>query len=135
MHLAVLDAGIENLTLIAMDAPGELEETLSVMRGRFESAADISLRSPGDAVMIPDNLSSEMIGKVFFERYVRDVQSDWVSRIRGASRYSSSTLTDPSAGSSSIFWGGIPGSYFTPVVPDGLESRVRRVGELVEEAG
>ena len=135
MHLAVLDAGIENLTLIAMDAPGELEETLSVMRGRFESAADISLRSPGDAVMIPENLSSEMIGKVFFIDTSGPCSRTGSPGSAEPPVIRSSTLTDPSAGSSSIFWDGIPGSYFTPVVPDGLESRVRRVGELVEEAG
>jgi hypothetical protein len=69
-------------------------------------------------------------------------------------------------GSDTVYWGGIPGSYFTPVVddeeferhvkevvslmksdgrmvlgvadqvpPDGLESRIRRVGQIVEEYG
>ena len=70
------------------------------------------------------------------------------------------------AGSDTIYWGGIPGSYFTPIVneseferhvkevlsvmrkdrrmvlgvadqvpPDGLERRIRRVSQLVEEFG
>jgi hypothetical protein len=70
------------------------------------------------------------------------------------------------SGGDTIYWGGIPGSYFTPVVsdeefdrhvkevlaimksdgrmvlgvadqvpPDGLERRIRRVGQLVEDFG
>jgi hypothetical protein len=155
----------------------------------------------GEVLMIPENLSSEMVGPDFFKMYMYDYQKEWTSKIRKAGKYSFihidgtlggllkqeasvgfsvlEALTPYPVGdvkfedlagivgdSKSIIWGGIPGSYFTNCVneeeferhvkylllimvkepryvlgvadqvpPDGLESRVRRVSELVNEFG
>ena len=151
--------------------------------------------------MMPENLSAEVVGKRFFELFLRDFQSRWSQKIIAAGKFSCihmdgtlrGLLREESAigltfieamtpkpvgdlaiqewdsyrdGSKVIYWGGIPGSYFTPAVsdeefdrhvkevlsvmrrdrryvlgvadqvpPDGLERRVRRVKQLVEEFG
>ncbi len=201
MHLLALEAGIMSLTMIAMMAPGEFQELLDVMKKAFDQAAQIAVDSPAEVLMIPENLSSEMVGPDFFEKYMWVYQEEWTRKIRKAGKYSFihidgmlrgllkeeasvgftvlEALTPHPVGdlkieefseftgdTKSIFWGGIPGVYFTPntseeeferhvkhvisimvkepryvlgvadqVPPDGLESRVRRVAELVGEYG
>ena len=151
--------------------------------------------------MIPENLSSEVVGPRFFEAYVRPYQEEWAREIAKAGKVSFvhmdgtlkgllareaatgikviEALTPAPVGDipvggwaaaaanpATVLWGGIPGSYFTPAVgddefdrhvrdvlsvmrasprfvlgvadqvpPDGLESRVRRVREIVVESG
>jgi hypothetical protein len=201
MHLAVMDAGIELLTYLDFDSPDEFRETMDVMKISFDKAAKIAIDSPAEVLMIPENLSSEMVGKVYFEKYLKEYQTDWVNKISNSGKYSFihidgslrgllneearigfnvlEALTPAPVGdvsieewekivgnSKSILWGGIPGVYFTPnisdeefekhvkrvletmskaprfvlgvadqVPPDGLEERVKRVGELVEDCG
>jgi uroporphyrinogen-III decarboxylase len=162
---------------------------------------NMDVDSPAEVLMIPENLSSEMVGPQFFESYMREYQEEWVREIKKAGKFSfihidgtlrgllreeASTgfsvleaLTPKPSGDmdfrevaalannpDSILWGGIPGVCFTnhisdeefdkhvcqvievmraepryvlgvadQVPPDGLESRVRRVGELVDRYG
>ena len=201
MQLVALEGGIEAVTFTAAAAPDELAETLAVMKSAFDKAARIALESPAEALMIPENLSSEVVGPRFFEAHVRPYQEEWAGRIAAAGKTSfvhmdgtlrgllsreASTgvrvieaMTPAPVGDlpigdwaalaanpATVLWGGIPGSYFTPAVddaaferhlrevlavmgaapryvlgvadqvpPDGLESRVRRVAEIVEEEG
>jgi uroporphyrinogen-III decarboxylase len=201
MQLVALEAGISVVTLTEVTANEEFKETLNVMSKCFEKAAQITIESPVDAVFVPENLSSEVVGPNYFNKYVRDYHEKWVKKIRDKGKYSfvhfdgtlrgllreeSSTgftvieaMTPKPVGdlrvdewrqfsgaSETIFWGGIPGSYFTPLIddvefdrhvietlevmkkepkyvlgvadqvpPDGLESRVMRVAELVELYG
>jgi len=201
MHLVALEAGIEAVTFAEMSDPDEFAETLAVMKLAFDGAARISVESPAQALMIPENLSAEMIGPRYFEKYMRAYQEEWIGEIANARKHSfihmDGTLKgllreEASTGVSvieamtpepvgdlavqdwaaradtpaTILWGGIPGVYFTPKVsdeefdrhvqevllvmrshpryvlgvadqvpPDGLEYRVRRVGDLVERYG
>ncbi len=201
MHLVALEAGIMAVTITALTAPDEFTDLLDTMKKAFDQAAAISLASPAEVLMIPENLSSEMVGPAFFEQYMYDYQKEWTRRIREAGKYSFIHIDGTLAGllrqeasigftvlealtphpvgdmkfedllpfigsSTSILWGGIPGSYFTDCVsdeefdnhvkhllsimtkeprfvlgvadqvpPDGLERRVKRVSELVEEFG
>jgi uroporphyrinogen-III decarboxylase len=201
MHLLALEAGVVPLTMIAMMDPDALQNLLDVMKKAFDQAAQIAIDSPAEVLMIPENLSSEMVGPEFFEMYMRDYQEEWTTKIREAGKYSFIHIDGTLAGllkeeasvgfsvlealtphpvgdlkfedladfvgdSKSIIWGGIPGVYFTAntseeeferhvkhvisimvkepryvlgvadqVPPDGLESRVKRVGELVEKYG
>ncbi len=201
MRLAVLDAGIETLTILASTAPEAVEATLAVMCEKLTEAVDVACAAPVDAIMMPENLSSEVVGKRFFHDYVEEIQLDWIERIHAAGKYSFihidgslrgllaeeaalgfsvlEALTPAPVGdlaverwadfvapSTSVLWGGIPGPYFTPqtndaefeahvrtvldvmrsaprfvlgvadqVPPDGLERRVARVADLVEECG
>jgi uroporphyrinogen-III decarboxylase len=88
MQLVVYDAGIEAVTYMAIDAPDEFEETLAVIRRRFDRAAQIALQSPAEALMIPENLSSEVVGRHFYERYMRDFQVEWTEKIALAGKFS-----------------------------------------------
>jgi len=201
MHLLALEAGIMAVTTLALSLPEEFQELLDVMKKAFDQAAQLAVDSPAEVLMIPENLSSEMVGPDFFEMYMRSYQEEWTGKIRQAGKYSFIHIDGTLAGllkqeasvgfsvlealtphpvgdlkfedlaefageSRSILWGGIPGAYFTAnveeaeferhvkqllsimvkepryvlgvadqVPPDGLEERVRRVGELVEQYG
>ena len=201
MHLMALEAGVIALTMVALTSPDEFKDLLDTMKKAFDQAAQIAVDSPAEVLMIPENLSSEMVGPDFFKMYMYDYQKEWTSKIRKAGKYSYihidgtlggllkqeasvgfsvlEALTPYPVGdlkfedlagivgdSKSIIWGGIPGSYFTNCVneeeferhvkyllsimvkepryvlgvadqvpPDGLENRVRRVSELVNEFG
>lgn len=201
MHLVALEAGILAVTLMAYSVPDEFEKLLASMKCAFDKAARIAIDSPAELLMIPENLSSEMVGGMFFEKYMKEYQIEWTEKIRQAGKYSFihmdgtlkgllkqesmvgfsvlEALTPSPVGdmsieemiplleeSKSIFWGGVPGVYFTPhvsdeefdrhvievleimktiprfvlgvadqVPPDCLESRVRRVKELVDKYG
>ena len=201
MHLLALEAGVVSVTMAALTTPVEFQDLLDTMKNAFDQAAQIAVDSPAEVLMIPENLSSEMVGPDLFELYMYDYQKEWTSKIRDAGKYSFihidgtlagllrqeasvgfsvlealtpypvgdlkfEDLADFAGDSKSILWGGIPGVYFTDCVseeeferhvkhilsvmvkepryvlgvadqvpPDGLESRVRRVAELVDEFG
>ncbi|MBN1352963.1 hypothetical protein JXJ21_26470 [candidate division KSB1 bacterium] len=153
MQLLVLEAGIENLTSILMDAPDEFQATIDAMTRCHDSAAQIALNSPAEALMIPENLSAEMVGPRLFEQFMRGYQERWIKKIAAARKHSfihmDGTLRgllreecttgitvlealtpapvgdlpieewlDFAGNSKTIFWGGLPGSYFTPRVSD-----------------
>jgi uroporphyrinogen-III decarboxylase len=201
MHLLALEAGVMAVTMAALTSPDEFKDLLDTMKKAFDQAAQIAVDSPAEVLMIPENLSSEMVGPELFDLYMCDYQKEWTTKIREAGKYSfihiDGTLAgllkqeaavgftvlealtpypvgdmkwedlDPLAGDTkSILWGGIPGSYFTDCVsddeferhvkhllsimtikprfvlgvadqvpPDGLERRVKRVSELVDQYG
>lgn len=81
MQLVVKEAGIENLTACYVEAQDELEATLAVMEAKCSEAMEIAAACPADCVMIPENLSSEVVGKVFFNAYMRTCHEKWTARI------------------------------------------------------
>jgi hypothetical protein len=81
-------AGIQQITELWMDAPKELEETLRLAESNRDQAAAIALASPAECLMIPENLSSEVVGRRFFEQYLRGYETRWVERIRQAGKHS-----------------------------------------------
>jgi uroporphyrinogen-III decarboxylase len=81
MQLVALDAGIETVTTCVIEAADEFAQTLQIMEARLDDAVNIALASPADCLMIPENLSSEVVGKRFFEDYMRACQEKWVRRI------------------------------------------------------
>lgn len=203
MQMVALDAGIAAVAEIDADAPAELAETLAAVRAAHDRAARIAVAGPAEVLMIPENLSSEVLGPRFYELYMRDYHEAWCRAIAEAGKYSCVHLDgtlkgllrqvagagftfieamtpEPvgdlaverwaewcsAAAPRAVFWGGLPGSYFTDKVseaeferharralrvmasepryvlgvadqvpPDGLEGRVRRVAELVDEYG
>ncbi|MDB4581610.1 hypothetical protein N9164_00520 [Draconibacterium sp.] len=88
MHLLALEAGVMSLTMIAMTVPDALQELLDTMKKAFDQAAQIAVDSPAEVLMIPENLSSEMVGPDFFELYMRAYQEEWTTKIKGAGKYS-----------------------------------------------
>ena len=88
MELVTCLAGIENLVFAMDDDPEEFEALFEVMKTRFEEAAEITLNAPCDCVMIPENLSSEVVGPAYYRRYMAPLHRKWTARIREAGKYS-----------------------------------------------
>ncbi len=88
MQMVALDAGIAAVAEIAADAPGELLETLAAVRAAHDRAARIAVASPAEVLMIPENLSSEVVGPRFYELYMRDYHESWCRAIAAAGKYS-----------------------------------------------
>ncbi|MBD3307346.1 hypothetical protein GF339_12990 [candidate division KSB3 bacterium] len=88
MHLVALEAGIENVTFIALQSPDEFAATLDVMAQAHRKAARLALHSPAEVLMIPENLSAEVVGRRFFEHYMRGYQEEWIQKIAEAGKYS-----------------------------------------------
>lgn len=198
MQMVALDAGIGAVAEMFTDAPEEFAGTIEAVRRSHDKAARIAVDSPAEVLMIPENLSSECVGKTLFANFMRDYEATWAARIRESGKHSCihldgtlkgllretcsafiEALTPAPAGdleierweewsgnAHTILWGGIPGVYFTALVgdeefdshvksvlevmrskpryvlgvadqvpPDGLERRLRRVGELVQKYG
>ncbi|MDP2991044.1 MAG: uroporphyrinogen decarboxylase family protein [Kiritimatiellota bacterium] len=167
MQMTVGLAGIETVVGLALDATEEFEMLLECMEAKADEAAAIAIASPAECLMTPENLSSEVVGTHFFEKYMRGFQEKWNKRIKAAGKFSfihmdgtvrgllqqeASTgftileaLTPqpvgdmpwaemrPLAGPSPILWGGIPGSYFTPIVNDTeFDRHVKEMLELMK---
>jgi len=88
MQMVTLDAGITAVTEIQADAPSEFEAALAAVRQAHDRAAQIALESPAEVLMIPENLSSEVVGPRFYRRYMRDYLETWSERIRAAGKHS-----------------------------------------------
>jgi Uroporphyrinogen decarboxylase (URO-D) len=88
MELVALQAGITAVTFAMIDAPDEFEETIRVLERKADEAAEISLNSPAECLMIPENLSSEVVGKKFFNQYMRAYEERWIPRIKAAGKFS-----------------------------------------------
>jgi hypothetical protein len=201
MQMVALDAGIMAVVEMTMDDRDLLAETLAGVRESHNRAARIAVDSPAEVLMMPENLSSEVVGPTLFEQFMSPYQSEWAGAIKAAGKFSCihldgtlkgllrqectvglsfiEAMTPAPVGDlavekwaefcgnpATILWGGVPGGFFTPLVsdqafdehvirvlsvmrqapryvlgvadqvpPGGLESRVRRVRELVEEHG
>jgi hypothetical protein len=201
MQMIAVDAGIETVAILAMTEEEEFSDLFESISKSADRAAAIALEAPVDVLMIPENLSAEMVGTSLFERYMRPFQEKWSARVRargvhscihmdgtlrgllreeasvGLSFIEAMTPTpvgdvsvddwkECAGSSSTVFWGGIPGLYLTALVsdeeferhvrhvlsimrrepryvlgiadqapPDTLESRIRRVRDLVDRFG
>jgi uroporphyrinogen-III decarboxylase len=88
MQLLVVEAGVEVVATTALTAPDEFQDLINTMKAAFDQASRIAVDSPAEALMIPENLSSEMVGPDFFEQYMRGFQTEWVEKIKEAGKYS-----------------------------------------------
>jgi uroporphyrinogen-III decarboxylase len=88
MELVTTLAGIGAIVDIWSEAPDELEETLAVMGATSDRAAALAVAAPVDCLMIPENLSSEVVGRRFYRQYVRPWETKWLAHIRQAGRVS-----------------------------------------------
>lgn len=88
MEMVAALAGITAVTYALSDAPDEFDETIVVLERKTEEAAEIALRSPAECLMIPENLSSEVVGKRLYHKYMRSYEERWAKRIREAGKFS-----------------------------------------------
>jgi uroporphyrinogen-III decarboxylase len=164
MRMVAVDAGIENVTMILADAPDEFDTMFRTLTESLDRASQVALESPAEILMMPENLSAEVVGPRFFEKYLRDFQTRWSRKAIEKGKFScihmdgtlGGLLKEESSvgltfieamtprpvgdvpigawasyrgGSDTIYWGGIPGSYFTPLVND--EEFDRHVKEVL----
>lgn len=87
-ELIALRSGISAFTYMFLDAREELEETLRVMETNHDLAAQIAVNSPAEFIMVPENLSSEVIGRGYYKRYALPYETKWAEKIRAAGKKS-----------------------------------------------
>jgi len=169
MRMVAIDAGIENVTMIHADAPREFTRMFAALTESMDRASEVALASPAEILMMPENLSSEVVGPHFFELFLKDFQSRWSRRIIEAGKFSCIHMDGTLAGllrqessvgltfieamtpkpvgdipiqdwagfrngAQTIYWGGIPGSYFTPAVNDAeFDRHVKEVLGVMKE--
>ena len=88
MQMIALDAGVTAVSQIYAEAPEEFRETIEAVRRSHDAAARIAVDSPAEILMIPENLSSECVGKTFYAMFIRDYEETWAARIREAGKFS-----------------------------------------------
>ncbi len=88
MEMVAILAGIQNVTFMQLDAPEEFEETFTLIGRKHNESSQLAVDSPAECLMIPENLSSEVVGKRLFGQYVRPHDAHWTQRIREAGKYS-----------------------------------------------
>ena len=54
----------------------------------YDATSSIAVKSRAEVLMIPENLSSECVGKTFYEMFMRAYEETWARRIRQAGKYS-----------------------------------------------
>jgi len=86
MELTVHYAGISKIVDLWMQDREAFEQALAIMHTAGSEATEAALDVPADAYMIPENLSSEVVGR-FYKQYVQPVERDWIARIRASGRY------------------------------------------------
>ncbi len=88
MELVALKAGIMNVVDMICDDPDEFSELLDRLEVITDKAAQIALDSPAEFLMIPENISSEVVGKKPYHQYMKRYQCKWFQRIREAGKIS-----------------------------------------------
>jgi hypothetical protein len=88
MEVAAVLAGIETIVNCVVEAPEEWEQTMKILEQKTDEAALIALHSPAECLMIPENLSSEMVGKNFYKKYIQEYEKRWIGRIHAEGKFS-----------------------------------------------
>ena len=88
MQMVTTYIGIVNLVYLLADAPDQMMEIFDIMERKYDLAAEITVNSPAECIMIPENLSSEVVGPGYYKRYLRPYESKWIKRIKQAGKYS-----------------------------------------------
>lgn len=88
MEMVTTYIGIVSLVYLLADAPDAMAGILSLTEQKHDLAAEIAVNAPADCVMIPENLSSEVVGSSYYRRYLRPYERRWIERIRQAGKFS-----------------------------------------------
>lgn len=89
MELVALKAGLETVVVELLgEEPEEFEELLEVMYRKHSEAVKVVTECPADCIMVPDNLSSEMVGGSIYDTYIKPIHEDWTEQIRNAGKKS-----------------------------------------------
>ena len=82
MQMATAYMGVENLSYLIADFPDEADRLLEKIRVKSDIAARMAVDSPAEFIMIPENLSSEVVGQTYYMDYLRPYEKYWTDEIR-----------------------------------------------------
>lgn len=88
MEMVTTYVGLFNLVYLLDDAPDEMAEIFQIMESKFDRAAGLTVYSPAECIMIPENLSSEVVGETYYKQFLRPYESRWIKQIRQAGKFS-----------------------------------------------
>ncbi len=88
MELVALKAGIEAVVMMQIDDESGFNQMISVMDKKHKEAANLTIRSDCDCIMIPENLSSDLVGKHYYHTYMKNYHQSVNESIRQAGKYS-----------------------------------------------
>lgn len=61
MDLVALRASVDNVTYMEMDDTDEFAALLECMEEKYDEACQLTVDSPAECIMIPENISSECL--------------------------------------------------------------------------
>jgi len=88
MNLLAVRSGIRNVVDMMLEDDGLFAALLAETEIKMNEAAEIALNSPAEFIMLPENISSEVVGKGPYNRFMRDWHRRWYRRIREAGKVS-----------------------------------------------
>lgn len=88
MELVALKAGIMAVVDMRCEDDELFDECLERLEACADRAAEIALASPAEFLMIPENISSEVVGKGPYHNYMERYHKKWFRRIREAGKVS-----------------------------------------------
>jgi uroporphyrinogen-III decarboxylase len=88
MDLVALRMGITAVTFAILDDEDEFAALLEVMAKKHMEASALTLASPCECIMVPENLSSEVVGKPYFFKYMKGYHKKITDLIRQAGKFS-----------------------------------------------
>lgn len=88
MDLVALRMGITAVTFAIMDDEDAFSALLETMAKKHMEAGALTLASPCECIMVPENLSSEVVGKAYFNKYMKAYHKEITGLIRQAGKFS-----------------------------------------------
>ena len=82
-------AGVENTVRIYADDMEEFDEIVERIQASEDEAFNILADSPAPVIEFAENLSSEITGKYFFEKYHQDYYQKRIKQLHAAGKYAS----------------------------------------------
>lgn len=88
MSLILYYIGITNTINFIMDYPKLFDEVIKILEYKSDEASELTVDSPADFIYVGENLSSDVVGKNFYEKYLRPYEEKWNKRIKKKGKYS-----------------------------------------------
>jgi len=88
MNLCAVQSGIGHIVDMMIEDDERFESLLAETAARWAEAAEIAVNAPAECLMLPENISSEVVGKGPYNRFMREWHVKWYRRIREAGKTS-----------------------------------------------
>lgn len=88
MQMVAIYSGLMNLVYMLMEDPSQTRAALELVEMKASEAAALAVEAPVDCLMIPENLSSEVVGRSYYHEFMRSYEERWIAEIHRAGRTS-----------------------------------------------